>query len=201
SFSCTPAAGSLFPLGSTAVTCHAVDNHGAASDNSFTVTVVDTTPPTIDAHADVTVGTTNPGGANVTYTAPNAHSSAAGTYAATCNPPSGSHFDVGDTTVTCNATDAHGNAATPTTFVVHVLLDHAPQVDGKPLPDLGPFEATGPGGAPVSFTVTFSDPEGPGDIASAGCSPASGSTFPIGTTTVTCTATDKEGPSDSASVH
>src|SRR5262249_7142216 len=168
-------------------------------DKSFNVTVVDTTPPTIDPHADVTVGTTDPSGATVTYTAPNAHDLVDGTFAATCTPASGSHFAAGDTTVTCNATDTHGNHATATTFVVHVVIDHAPQVDGKPLPDLGPIEATGPGGAPVSFTVTFSDPDGPGDIASAGCTPASGATFPVGTTTVTCTVTDNEGLSDSDS--
>jgi hypothetical protein len=200
SFACTPASGSLFPLGMTTVNCHAVDNHGAASDASFHITVVDTTPPTIDPHADVTAGTTDPSGTNVSYTPPNAHDLVDGTFAATCAPASGSHFAGGDTTVTCNATDAHGNAATATTFVVHVFVDHAPQVDGKPLPDIT-AEATGPTGAHVAFTVTFSDPDGAGDIASSGCSPASGSLFPLGSTMVTCTVTDKEGLSDSASFH
>src|SRR5262249_52493014 len=107
SFGCTPASTSTFPLGPTTVNCHAVDNHGAASDKSFTVTVVDTTAPVIDPHADVSVTTGDPAGTNVTYTPPNAHDAVDGTFAATCAPASGSHFDVGDTTVHCNATDAH----------------------------------------------------------------------------------------------
>src|SRR5262249_3373088 len=82
-----------------------------------------------------------------------------------------------------------------TTFVVHVLLDHAPVIDGKPLPDILNVQATGPGGAAVSFTVTAHDPDN--DLQSLVCSPASGSTFPIGTTTVTCTATDSQALTDS----
>jgi X-Pro dipeptidyl-peptidase len=41
---------------------------------------------------------------------------------------------------------------------------------------------------PVSFTVTATDNEDPAPTVS--CSPASGSAFPVGKTTVTCTATD-----------
>jgi hypothetical protein len=48
--------------------------------------------------------------------------------------------------------------------------------------------ATSPAGAPVSFAVTATDDRDPNPVVS--CSPASGSTFPIGTTSVTCTATD-----------
>jgi serine protease AprX len=51
--------------------------------------------------------------------------------------------------------------------------------------------ATSPSGAPVTYQVTASDPDG--TIASPLCSPASGSFFPVGATTVTCTATDNTG--------
>lgn len=52
-------------------------------------------------------------------------------------------------------------------------------------------EATGPDGAPVSYTASANDDtDGAVD---AECSPTSGSTFALGTTTVTCTATDAAG--------
>jgi choice-of-anchor A domain-containing protein len=44
---CTPASGSTFALGTTQVTCSAADGHGNTAQGSFTVTVVDTTPPTL----------------------------------------------------------------------------------------------------------------------------------------------------------
>jgi hypothetical protein len=52
-------------------------------------------------------------------------------------------------------------------------------------------EATGPSGAAVTFTATAIDlVDGPVPVT---CVPPSGSTFPMGTTTVTCAATDKAG--------
>jgi YVTN family beta-propeller protein len=53
-------------------------------------------------------------------------------------------------------------------------------------------DATGPGGSPVTYTLpTVSDPDD-ASVPAASCSPASGSEFTIGTTTVTCTAADPD---------
>jgi hypothetical protein len=52
-------------------------------------------------------------------------------------------------------------------------------------------------GATVSFTVTATDPWDPSPTVT--CSPASGSLFPIGTTTVTCCATDASSNANSCS--
>jgi photosystem II stability/assembly factor-like uncharacterized protein len=49
-------------------------------------------------------------------------------------------------------------------------------------------EATGPTGAPVTFSASANDDHD--GWVPVTCSPASGSTFPLGTTTVTCSATD-----------
>lgn len=57
--------------------------------------------------------------------------------------------------------------------------------------------ATSPAGAVVSFTVTATD-EDPASPA-VSCTPASGSVFAIGTTTVSCTATDTAGNTATAS--
>ena len=52
-------------------------------------------------------------------------------------------------------------------------------------------DATGPAGAAVAYTVTATDNVSPSPTVS--CVPPSGSTFPTGTSTVSCTATDAAG--------
>jgi HYR domain len=53
-------------------------------------------------------------------------------------------------------------------------------------------EATSPAGAAVSYVVSATDPEDDPDP-TASCNPASGSTFGLGDTTVSCTVTDANG--------
>ena len=65
----------------------------------------DTTPPVIDAHADVTAAATSTSGASVTYTNPNA-TDATPPVDMSCAPLSGSLFAVGTTSVTCTAIDS-----------------------------------------------------------------------------------------------
>ncbi len=107
---CTPASRSLFPLGSTKVNCAATDASGNSASGSFTVTVVDTTPPTLTLPASKVVNATGPGGVAVVYTA-TATDTVDRSPAVVCSPPSGSVFAIGATTVNCTATDASGNGA------------------------------------------------------------------------------------------
>jgi hypothetical protein len=60
STSCVPPSGSSFPLGTTAVTCNAVDDSKNSSSCSSSVTVVDTTKPVVSC-----VESVNPSGKNV----------------------------------------------------------------------------------------------------------------------------------------
>ncbi len=60
-----------------------------------------------------------------------------------------------------------------------------------PLPSSSMTEATNSSGMAVSYTASASDVVD-GTVTPV-CTPASGSTFPIATTTVSCTATDSEG--------
>jgi len=187
---CVPASGNTFALGATTVTCNAADAAGnAATPTSFDVTVQDTTPPVIGAHADETAEATSAAGAVVSYTSPATSDAVDGAGVATCVPASGSTFALGATTVTCNATDAAGNAATPTSFDVTVQ-DTTPPVIGAHADETA--EATSAAGAVVTYTspATSDAVDGPG-VAS--CAPASGSTFALGATTVTCNATDAAG--------
>lgn len=108
---CTPASGSVFPQGTTTVTCAVTDSGGLSAEGQFTVTVADTTPPTITAPADVTVHpTTGQFSAPVTYALP-AATDTVSSVTVTCTPASGSVFPLGTTTVTCTATDEAGNSA------------------------------------------------------------------------------------------
>jgi hypothetical protein len=186
---CAPSSGATFPLGTTTVTCTAQDAAGNTGSASFHVTVVDTTPPAIAAASDVTVVATGPSGAAVAYTPPAATDLVDGAVPVACAPGSGTTFAIGTTTVTCSATDAHGNTGSGS-FHVTVLStpDTTPPAIVVPAPIA--VEATGPGGAAVAYTASATDNVA---VASFGCVPASGATFPLGTTTVTCTATDTSG--------
>ena len=116
---CVPASGSSFAIGATTVTCSATDAHGNASSAAFTVTVTDTTPPTVLLPANFTAIATSIGGAAVTYAA-TAVDLVDGAVAPTCTPASGSLFAPGTTTVTCSAQDAHGNQSASSSFTVQV---------------------------------------------------------------------------------
>ena len=57
----------------------------------------------------------------MTYTPPSTTDRVEGNGTATCSPLPGAQFPLGATVVTCHASDAHGNAAVPTTFTVTVV--------------------------------------------------------------------------------
>lgn len=59
------------------------------------------------------------------------------------------------------------------------------------VPENMTVNATSPAGATVTYAVSASDNVDPSPVVS--CTPPSGETFPIGTTTVTCAATDAAG--------
>jgi|GEM_PF-3484074 len=113
---CTPESGSFFALSTTTVSCVSSLTTATAS---FTVTVVDTTPPTIVAPANIELPPTDSDGAIVTYPAPVVTDNAPGA-TAVCAPSSGSRFAIGVTTVTCTATDVAGNTASAS-FTVSVI--------------------------------------------------------------------------------
>ena len=183
--SCSPTSGSTFPLDvTTTVHCSATDSHNNQATGSFAVTVQDTTAPSVGAGAAITTEATGPTGAVVTYTSPSATDLVDGTDTVTCLPASGSTFAIGVTTVHCSATDAHKNTGT-SSFTITVTDTTAPVLS---LPGPITAEATGPGGAAVPFTVSASDlVDG---VITPQCDHSSGDTFPLGVTTVHCSAMD-----------
>ncbi|HXV57935.1 MAG TPA: HYR domain-containing protein [Gaiellaceae bacterium] len=124
---CAPASASIFPLGTTTVSCTATDAAGNASPTgTFAVTVRDTTPPTLAPHADVIAAQQSQQGAVVDYALPVAQDAADPSPAVTCDPPAGSTFPLGVTEVTCTATDAAGLRSAATSFDVVVQAGPAP---------------------------------------------------------------------------
>jgi hypothetical protein len=114
---CVPASGSLFPIGTTPVSCYATNTSGGGSAPcTFTVTVQDTQVPVIICPAPMVVNATSPAGAVVPF-AVQATDNCGVTVVST--PASGSIFAIGDTTVQSTATDASANQAS-CSFNVHV---------------------------------------------------------------------------------
>jgi ELWxxDGT repeat protein len=157
---------------------------------------VDTSPPAITTPAPISRSTSDPSGAPVTYAVRAADNYDAAP-ALSCAPPSGSTFPVGVTTVSCTASDLSGNIASAA-FTVTVTLEQTP--DTTPpvisLPSALSVTTGDPAGAAVQYTATVSDTVDPSPSLS--CAPPSGSTFPVGATTVTCTASDASGNRASA---
>ena len=207
-----------FPAGTTTVTCTASNAPGHEGTASFTITIVtpdmDTTPPTVNVPSDITVAASSSSGGNawfdvsaiddVTYTNQDQNVQYSENLIVTCSSPSGSLFQVGPpTTVTCTASDWVGNEGTET-FTVTVTYTE-PEVPSEPetpsesdtvppevlVPNNIVVPAENPDGKVVSFNPQAVD--NIDGLLTPTCNPQSGSLFQIGTTTVTCTATDSAG--------
>jgi hypothetical protein len=157
----------------------ATDACGNSSSCTQQVIVVDNQAPTIVCPANIVV--TNTGIASWTVTAQD--NCPGVTWS--CTPPRDSAFTNGTTTVHCTAVDASDNTAT-CSFAVTVVLT-------VPLAITCPSNITtyADAGQCSASNVTYAA-TGVSDCSSVGitCVPPSGSTFPLGTNTVSCTATD-----------
>jgi HYR domain/Bacterial Ig domain len=191
---CTPASGSTFAKGTTTVNCTVSDSSGNSANCSFTVTVNDTQAPTITCPANVTKST-DPDLCTAVVTYPNATATdnCSGVGTPTCTPPSGSTFAKGTTTVNCSVSDASGNPAS-CSFTVTVKDTQAPTMSPCP----SNISVVSSGGCQV---VNYPTPTAHDNCGSATvtCSPPSGTCFPPGTTTVTCTASDDSPDSPDSS--
>lgn len=181
-----------FPTGSTTVTAEASNGVGDPATCSFTVTVTDDQPPSITCPSNITTDSdAGSCGAVVNYTAPTGTDNCPGaTTTQTAGLASGSTFPVGTTTNTFEVTDASGQK-TSCSFTVTVEDNENPVVTVPA--DIVVDTAAGSCAAVVNFTPTATDNCSGVTVES---SPASGSTFPKGTTTVTVTATDASGNQD-----
>jgi hypothetical protein len=105
------------------------------------------------------------------------------------SPPS--PYSLGATAVTLTVTDNNGAQDMCTAIVT--VEDHEKPSVTCPAPIT--VECTGPAGAPATFSASGAD-NCPG--VTTACVPPSGSTFPLGTTAISCAATDGSGNVSSA---
>jgi VCBS repeat-containing protein len=180
---------SLLPPGTYQIGLKVTDDHtlSTAVFPNITIHAADNpqfcnTPPELTVPADIVTPATGPDGAVVEFevTAVDAQDD---DLTPVCTPPSGSMFDIGDTTVTCSVTDSGGLSDTESFKVT--VTNNGPLF--TPPDDITVF-ATSAAGAVVTFTAVGTDVES-GEIP-ANCTPPSGSTFAIGTRTVNCSVSD-----------
>jgi uncharacterized repeat protein (TIGR01451 family) len=197
-------AGNNFPVGTTTITYTATDRVGNTAQDTQTVTVIDNTPPVVTPPAAVTLFT-GAGATSCGVTVSNLDGTL-GTGSATDNcpgvgavsrsgVPAGNFFPVGQTTLTYSATDAHGNTGSAQQLVT--VIDNTPPVISCPVDIIADFDP-----AVNGAVVTYTPPVGTDNCASNTAQTgglASGSTFPVGTTTNIFTVTDASGNTASCS--
>ncbi|WP_274474663.1 HYR domain-containing protein [Mangrovimonas aestuarii] len=129
-----------FPLGNTTVTWTVTDNAGLTATCTQTVTVEDTTPPTISCPTDITFGTSNDGMGNCSTTAnitPPSTSDNCGVntviakIGGTTVNTSSYVYPLGTTTITWIATDGSGNSS-QCTQTITIEDDEDPSVNCPP---------------------------------------------------------------------
>ena len=172
-----------FALGKTTVTWTAEDSNGNMATAKQLITVVDTTPPSITAPANVTAEAT---GVLTSVNVGTATTSDIFAVTVTNNAPAS--FALGVTTVTWRATDTSGNASTAVQQVK--VVDTTPPLLIPPPNKTA--EATGVLTVVNIGTATATDPFG---VTITNNAPAS---YALGVTTVTWTATDTHGNKSTA---
>jgi hypothetical protein len=131
--------------------------------------------------SEIVLEATSPSGAVATYS-PTATDAVDGPVPVNCTPASGSTFPLGTTKVQCSASDSNGNTG-QVKFHVTVRDTTAPVLT---LPS--DITTTAEGSTVVNFFATATDAVS--GTTAVNCSPASGSSFALGTTVVQCSATD-----------
>jgi hypothetical protein len=179
-----------YPKGVTSITWTATDADGATSSASQTVTVNDGEKPSIDKPSDVSSGNDHGlASAVVAIAKPSAADNChevsvegARSDGAALTAP----YNVGVTSITWTARDAAGNTSAATQSI-SVLDLEAPTIT---VPANIRLSATSPSGAIANYATLFDDNV---RVTDASCVLASGSMFPMGSTRVTCTASDAAG--------
>ncbi|XP_071826317.1 uncharacterized protein [Apostichopus japonicus] len=184
---CNATSGSDFPVGVTIVTCSCQDVSENTDECSFNVTVKDVTHPKascpndIDTDANLQKGTI----ARVDFVA-SCSDNIDTDIQADCNATSQRKFPVGGTTVTCSCEDSSEN--TDECYFTITVIDVTPPT--ATCQENITTDASLQGGTTerVDFVASCSD-NIDNDIL-ADCNATSGSEFPVGVTTVTCSCED-----------
>jgi len=134
--------------------------HNTDPTGAMFMWTVDTVPPVLTLPADITTQASSPAGAVVSFSA-TANDAVAGAVAVTCNPPSGSTFPIGMTTVNCSASDTAGNTAMGSFHVTVTRISQTISFTTLPNHTYGDADfgvsASSSSGLAVSFTAGATD--------------------------------------------
>ena len=159
---------------------------------------LDNTAPVLSGLSNQRIKATSSSGAVATYAPTASDVDDSSGLTVSCVPASGATFPVSSTVVTCTASDPVGNASSGT-FTVSVDAT-APVLS---LPANLIVSATSASGAAVTYAtpVSATDADDATNTLNVSCAPGTvaGGTFPIGVTTVSCTASDVAGNTTSGS--
>jgi hypothetical protein len=137
----------------------ALDSAGHAVMSDPVTVTVDRTPPQVSVPAHIAASTTGTH-AVVPYEA-SAFDSRDGTLAAACMPAPGSAFSVGDTLVTCSATDTAGNTASASFTVTVTFTDTAPPAIASVVPSQASLWPPNHQMVALSLSISVSDNSDP----------------------------------------
>ena len=177
----------VFSLGSTVVTWASIDNNGNSTTYEQTITVVDTTSPSIFVPADIVAEAVDPVlnfielGDATTY-------DHVGVDSITNDRPDS--FSFGSTTVTWTAVDTSGNISTGTQIVT-IVDTTMPEI-------IAPSDVTVEAAGTSNTVVDTGDATIYDIIQVDSVTSDSPDTFPLGETVITWTATDSSGNSATA---
>ncbi len=170
-----------FSVGVHTIIWSAIDSAGNIGSATQTVTIIDTSAPSISLPANMTVEATGPTGAIVSYSVTGTDT-VDGSITGVCTPASGVNFGLVLTTVNCSVNDTAGNSASGS-FTVNVVDTTAPVVTA---PLNITMEATG-----ATTAVTLGSASA-SDVVSGTLTPSANNTgpFAVGVHTITWSATD-----------
>jgi T5SS/PEP-CTERM-associated repeat protein len=189
-----PPPGSVFPLGVTVVTCAATDTSGNTNTCSFTVTVAHSNAQPVAVCRNIATNAVASCDANVAPTAvDNGSFDPDGTIVSRVLSPAGP-YPKGTNLVTLTVLDNLGASNSCTANII--VMDTTPPTIVCP----ANIVTSAPPGQ-ISLAINYPAPVVADNCAAVttNTTPPSGSVFPLGTTTVNCTASDASGNSNACS--
>ncbi len=185
--------GAAFPIGTTTIVYTSTDASGNTTTCQFSVTITDSQPPVLTNCPSNISQFNDPNlcGAVVSWTTPGATDNCSVTVTQTGGLPSASVFPVGVSFISYTATDAAGNTAT-CQFSITIIDNQVPVIQNCPS-NIAIGNNPGQCGGTATWTTPTVSDNCPGAVLSQTAGGASGSVFPLGTTTVSYLVTDASG--------
>lgn len=187
---CSPSSGSSFAFGSTTVQCNSTDASNNVGSCTFTVQILDKEAPTITCPSNNVLTTSlNKATAPAAYASPVTFDAVDSNVVVDCSVKVGDLLSLGQTSISCAARDASANTAS-CGFTLTVVDQQPPSVTcPNTISSTTDFRR-------AYATVSWPKPsasDNSGLPVTVSSSPASNSSFAIGTTTVTVLARDAAG--------